>query len=44
MGQQDGNGTTIDNIRISPIVHFNRVLVNGVCACATGYFDNGFNT
>lgn len=43
MGHDDGEGTTIDNIGVYPIVQYNRAIINGVCGCNTGYFDNGYN-
>lgn len=40
MGIDDGAGMTADNIIFNIIQNTNRIVVNGVCLCETGYFDD----
>lgn len=43
MGADDHEGTTIDNVGIFPYTTTHRTIINGVCACDPGYFENGYN-
>lgn len=41
LGHDDGTGTEMDNVGIYPYIQYNREMINGVCSCVDGYFDNG---